>query len=118
MHTIFQQLVYAREKGRDTVLATIIWDDGSAPRAKGSQMLVDGDGLLAGTIGGGAVEGRSIEIAREMLRSGRKGYTHFFRLQKDGEVGMVCGGGGRCISAAFLPVTRPGARWPRRCCAG
>lgn len=81
MHTIFQQLVYAREKGRDTVLATIIWDDGSAPRGRGSQMLVDGDGLLAGTIGGGAVEGRSIEIAREMLRDGKNGYTHFFRLQ-------------------------------------
>ena len=92
MHTIFQQLVYAREKGRDTVLATIIWDDGSAPRGRGSQMLVDGDGLLAGTIGGGAVEGPSIEIAREMLRDGKNGYTHFFRLQKDGEVGMVCGG--------------------------
>ena len=73
MHTIFQQLVYAREKGRDTVLATIIWDDGSAPRGRGSQMLVDGDGLLAGTIGGGAVEGRSIEIAREMLRDGKNG---------------------------------------------
>ncbi len=92
MNAIFQQLVYAREKGKDTVLATIIWDDGSAPRGRGSQMLVDGDGLLAGTIGGGAVEGRSIEIAREMLQDGRNGYTHFFRLQKDGEVGMVCGG--------------------------
>lgn len=92
MNTIFQTLVYAREKHHDTVLATIIWDDGSAPRGKGSQMLVDESGLLAGTIGGGAVEGRSIELAREMLRDGRDGYTHFFRLQKDGEVGMVCGG--------------------------
>ena len=77
MHTIFQQLVYAREKGRDTVLATIIWDDGSAPRGRGSQMLVDGDGLLAGTIGGGAVEGRSIEIAREMLRDGKTAIPTF-----------------------------------------
>lgn len=108
MHTIFQQLVYAREKGRDTVLATIIWDDGSAPRGRGSQMLVDGDGLLAGTIGGGAVEGRSIEIAREMLRDGKNGYTHFFRLQKDGEVGMVCGGD---VTVYFCRVPAGDAAW-------
>ena len=31
MNTIFQTLVYQREKKHDTVLATIIWDDGSAP---------------------------------------------------------------------------------------
>lgn len=48
MNTIFQTLVYQREKGQDTVLATIIWDDGSAPRGAGSQMLVGRNGLLAG----------------------------------------------------------------------
>lgn len=108
MHTIFQQMVYTREKGRDTVLATIIWDDGSAPRGRGSQMLVDGSGLLAGTIGGGAVEGRSIEIAQEMLQSGKNGYTHFFRLQKDGEVGMVCGGD---VTVYFCRVPADDAAW-------
>ena len=35
MNNIFQTLVYQREKKKDTVLATIIWDDGSAPRGKG-----------------------------------------------------------------------------------
>ena len=49
MNNIFQTLVYQREKKRDTVLATIIWDDGSAPRGRGSQMLVGAEGLLAGT---------------------------------------------------------------------
>ena len=38
MNNIFQTLVYQREKKKDTVLATIIWDDGSAPRGKGSQI--------------------------------------------------------------------------------
>lgn len=95
MHTIFQTLVYQREKGHDTVLATIIWDDGSAPRGKGSQMLVGQDGLLAGTIGGGAVEGQAIALAQEMLRSGADSRTHEFRLRRDGSAqstGMVCGG--------------------------
>ena len=70
MNTIFQQLVYAREKDKDTVLATIIWDDGSAPRGRGSQMLVDGSGLLAGTIGGGAV-GRAIPTFSACKRMAR-----------------------------------------------
>lgn len=95
MNTIFQTLVYQREKGQDAVLATIIWDDGSAPRGAGSQMLVGRNGLLAGTIGGGAVEGRSIAIAREMLADGTDSMTREFRLRRDGSeqsTGMVCGG--------------------------
>ena len=39
MNNIFQTLLYQREKQKDTVLATIVWDDGSAPRGAGSQML-------------------------------------------------------------------------------
>ena len=95
MNTIFQTLVYEREKGHDAVLATIIWDDGSAPRGKGSQMLVGQDGLLAGTIGGGAVEGQAIAISQEMLADGTDSRTREFRLRRDGSAqstGMVCGG--------------------------
>ena len=36
MNNLFQTLLYQREKHRSTVLATIVWDDGSAPRGKGS----------------------------------------------------------------------------------
>ena len=95
MNTIFQTLVYEREKGHDAVLATIIWDDGSAPRGKGSQMLVGQNGLLAGTIGGGAVEGQAIAISREMLADGTNSRIREFRLRRDGSAqstGMVCGG--------------------------
>lgn len=95
MNTIFQTLVYQREKGLDAVLATIIWDDGSAPRGRGSQMLVGREGLLAGTIGGGAVEGQSIALAQELLACGVRSKTREFRLRRDGSAqstGMVCGG--------------------------
>ncbi len=40
MRSIFAKLLYEMEKGHDTMLATIVADDGSAPRGKGSQMLV------------------------------------------------------------------------------
>lgn len=112
MRSIFQALAYEREKHRDTVLATIIWDDGSAPRGKGSQMLVNSDGLVAGTIGGGAVEGRSIVLAQEMLRDGRDSDTHFFRLRKDGEVGMVCGGD---VTVSFIRLPAADTAWDTLC---
>ena len=92
MNNIFQTLVYQREKKKDTVLATIIWDDGSAPRGRGSQMLVGAEGLLAGTIGGGAVELKSIRLSQELLASGGSGFVREFRLSWDGELGMACGG--------------------------
>ena len=92
MNTIFQTLLYQREKKRPTVLATIVWDDGSAPRGKGSQMLVGESGLLSGTIGGGAVELRSIQLAQAMLAGEPVPVLHEFKLNKSGELGMVCGG--------------------------
>ena len=92
MNTIFQTLLYQREKKRPTVLVTIVWDDGSAPRGKGSQMLVGESGLLSGTIGGGAVELRSIQLAQAMLAGEPVPVLHEFKLNKSGELGMVCGG--------------------------
>ena len=92
MNTIFQTLLYQREKKRPTVLVTIVWDDGSAPRGKGSQMLVGESGLLSGTIGGGAVELHSIQLAQAMLAGEPVPVLHEFKLNKSGELGMVCGG--------------------------
>lgn len=92
MNNLFQTLLYQREKHRSTVLATIVWDDGSAPRGKGSQMLVGESGLLSGTIGGGAVELRAIQLAQSLLSGAAVPALHEFRLNTSGELGMVCGG--------------------------
>ena len=108
MNNIFQTLVYQREKKKDTVLATIIWDDGSAPRGKGSQMLVGAEGLLAGTIGGGAVELKSIRLAQELIEGGGSGFIREFRLSRDGELGMACGGD---VTVLFSPARLDDARW-------
>ena len=93
MNNIFQTLLYQREKQKDTVLATIVWDDGSAPRGAGSQMLVGAEGLLSGTIGGGAVEGNTIAKAKALLQE-RRSAVHEYRLHRNkvADIGMVCGG--------------------------
>ena len=59
MISVFTRLLEALGRRQDTVLVTIVAEDGSTPRGTGSQMLIGEDGLLAGTIGGGVVELRS-----------------------------------------------------------
>ena len=93
MDRIFAKLLYMLEKQLDTVLVTIIADQGSAPRGAGSQMLVGAEGRILGTIGGGAVEGRADALARQLLKERRSG-CHLFQLHDAAQenIGMVCGG--------------------------
>lgn len=93
MNTNFAKLVYEMEKGHDTMLVTILSDQGSTPRGAGSQMLVGKESRIVGTIGGGAVERRSEELAMELLRE-KKSAIHEFRLHRNEkeDIGMVCGG--------------------------
>jgi len=93
MQSVFAKLLYEMEKENDTVLVTLIKSSGSTPRGTGSQMLVAPYGLAAGSIGGGAVELRSIEMAQELICS-RSSTVHEFHLNtnKVEDLGMVCGG--------------------------
>ncbi len=93
MNGIFTTLLYQMEKHHDTVLCTIIADSGSTPRGMGAQMLVGEKGLLCGTIGGGAVEGQSIELGKKLLQE-RRSTVHEYRLHHNDteDIGMVCGG--------------------------
>lgn len=98
MNAIFSKLLYEMEKQHDTVLVTIISDQGSAPGVTGSQMLVGRNGQILGTIGGGAVEKKSEELALQLLTedqfSRQELCLHEFRLHENEQedIGMVCGG--------------------------
>lgn len=96
-----------RALGRPFVLATVIATSGSAPREPGTKMLVRGDGTIAGTVGGGPLEGMVIATARDLLNDGvsRK---ESFELQHQGPASlkMRCGG----TVEVFFDVHRPPAR--------
>jgi xanthine dehydrogenase accessory factor len=49
--------------GEDIMLVTIIDETGSSPRSAGARLLAGRDGRLYGTIGGGAVEHKALELA-------------------------------------------------------
>ena len=93
MEKIFTALLYELEKGHDCILVSIVSDRGSAPRGKGSQMLISGEGRVQGTIGGGAVEKYSEDMARSLFPEKRSA-LHLFTLRTNDreDIGMVCGG--------------------------
>ncbi|MDO4732854.1 MAG: XdhC family protein [Bacillota bacterium] len=79
--------------GEDMVLVTVIASSGATPRGAGARMLVGRTGRICGTIGGGAVEYRSEQIAAQVLEE-RNSLGHGFSLSKDDvqNLGMICGG--------------------------
>ena len=72
----------------------IVRSSGSAPRTTGARMLVRPDGSIAGTVGGGALEGRCIKEAMEMFSGSPSHREINFSLSavSMASEGMVCGG--------------------------
>ena len=86
MHTLLSS-------GNDLVLVTVIASSGATPRGAGARMLIGKSGRICGTIGGGAVEYRSEQIAAQVLKE-KTSLGHAFTLTKDDvqNLGMICGG--------------------------
>ena len=89
MKDLFQ---YLRE-GKEMVLVTVVAASGATPRGAGAKMLVTEKGRIWGTIGGGAVEYRALQMADKVLQE-KFAAVHQFTLNKDDiqNLGMVCGG--------------------------
>ena len=96
-------------RGEDLVLVTVVASSGATPRGAGARMLIGPQGRIVGTIGGGAVEYRSEQIAREVLAS-RSSLGHQFSLTRDDvqNLGMICGGN-VTVFFHFLPAGDPAA---------
>ena len=82
------------------ILVTVVSSQGSVPRGPGAVMAVGAEGRLCGTVGGGAVEGRAIAAAREVLAAGTP-LRKTEKLREGGDAGMVCGGS---VELLFLPL--------------
>lgn len=90
-HGFIERLAELSRSGRPFVAVTLVETVGSTPQDVGSKMLVDSNGLVFGTIGGGKVENRAITRTQELLsRSDSTVELVEWNLQRD--VGMTCGG--------------------------
>ena len=88
-----QHLLEAANSHQELVVATVLGSIGSAPRHGGSGMVVLADASIIGTVGGGALEGRVIELAGVCLKE-KASRLEQFRLTEDSSarLGMTCGG--------------------------
>lgn len=80
-------------RGAKLALATVVSTWGSAPRPRGSHMIVHQDGRFEGSISGGCVESDVLHRAAEVI-AGREAHVATYGVA-DGdawEVGLPCGG--------------------------
>ncbi|HEU0200806.1 MAG TPA: xanthine dehydrogenase accessory protein XdhC [Burkholderiaceae bacterium] len=109
MDETLNALLEAGRRGEPAVLVTVAAVKGSVPREAGAKMVVLRDaiagGEVIGTIGGGHLEFKAIDIAREMLAASDVAQLRRFPL--GATLGQCCGG---LVQLLFEPVA-PKAAW-------
>ncbi len=99
---VWRQLTdFVARHGR-AALITVHDVKGSAPRESGARMVVRSDGAFHGTIGGGQLEFRMLDIAREMLSQGR-GPARIVDQALGPDLGQCCGGRVTILIETFGP---------------
>ncbi|MBI9012718.1 MAG: XdhC family protein [Clostridiales bacterium] len=88
MLQVINVLQNAINSNQSIASVTIIKEQGSSPRGIGSMMLVNEDGLVEGSIGGGAVELKAIADAQVALLDGHSKTVSYPLASLD----MTCGG--------------------------
>ncbi len=90
MIDFYGTLLECLRAGTPVVMVTIVEASGSIPSEAGARMLVSAEGRMCGTVGGGRVEARALEVARDMMAGGLRTRLFHWSLSKD--IGMTCGG--------------------------
>lgn len=89
---IYREIEEIIEDQGTAALCVIVDAKGSTPRGKGSKMLVYPDGQISGTIGGGELEHRVIEVAFESMQTGEPQMLSYSMANPERGDPGVCGG--------------------------
>ena len=93
-------------KGEPLALATVVSTWGSAPRPRGSHMLVHADGRFEGSVSGGCVESDILDTAAQVIAGAPFQVKHYGVADAAAwEVGLPCGGE---IAVMVQPVSAEG----------
>ncbi len=93
MKDVFEEALRLMASGEPAAMSTIVSSKGSLPMSKKAKMLVQGDGTIIGTVGGGCLEADVWSEAREVMDSGRSSLQNFILTEQHaGENGLNCGG--------------------------
>ena len=105
MNNWISALAELHNQGEPCVLVTIIDERGSTPRNAGSKMVVTAERIFD-TVGGGHLEYKAMQIAREMLAGGSQD-TRLERFSLGASLGQCCGGVNVLL---FEPMGQPQAQ--------
>ena len=93
MKNIYLQILDKQNDPWPLALATVVRTKGSTPQKPGSSALFGSSGLMAGTVGGGVLEGKVQEIA---LKAGIQKESSLFQFYLDKDISekeeAICGG--------------------------
>jgi xanthine dehydrogenase accessory factor len=79
--------------GEPTAIATVVETWGSAPRPRGSRMVLTASGRMAGSVSGGCVEAAVADAAARIFTDGVPQVLEFgISNERAWEVGLACGG--------------------------
>jgi len=92
MRSIYPSILEQIHQGSRCVLATVVRTSGSTPQKPGSSALFGEEGLLAGTVGGGLLEGEVQRLATPILVTKSSDLVYFNLDSKQGKEGAICGG--------------------------
>jgi xanthine dehydrogenase accessory factor len=104
MLELYRELQQRLEAGETVAVATVVRRKGSTPREVGAQMLVQRDGKISGTIGGGCGEAEVWRVALQVIETG---WPRMVLVELTEEMALdsqgVCGG----IFEVFVQPWRP-----------
>ncbi len=93
MRQVYEEMARLIKEGQEFVLTVVVNAEESTAGKQGFKMIVLPDGKTVGTIGGGGLELKAIEWAKELFKTKGSIYKKF--VLKEGEpssFGMTCGG--------------------------
>src|SRR5688500_14138831 len=90
-------------RGEPLVLATVVQTLGSTYRKAGAQMLIAGDGRVAGLLSGGCLEADLMERAHRVLQTGEPATVHYDTRSSDD---VIWGIGLGCEGAMTILLSR------------
>ena len=90
---VLQQLASWQDDGRKVAVATVVSTWGSSPRPVGSQLGINDQGEMVGSVSGGCIEGAVVKEALEVMGGEPPRLLDFgVSNEQAWEVGLACGG--------------------------
>ncbi len=81
------------DAGRKVARATVVATWGSSPRPVGSQLVVDAEGNMAGSVSGGCIESAVVQEAKQVMDGAPPKLLEYGVTDEQAwEVGLACGG--------------------------